>query len=51
MSVHGASPLPLLRGAVNRAGIAHAGMVTTIYLMSLTGFFAMYYGLQWAEYG
>ncbi len=49
--LHGASPLPLLRGAVNRAGIAHAGMVTTIYLMSLTGFFAMYYGLQWAEYG
>ena len=49
--LRGASPLPRLLGIAGRAGVVHAGSIAAFYLVSLTGFIAMYYGLHWAEYG
>lgn len=49
--LRGASPLPRLLGLVQQTGIVQAAAVTAFYLASLAGFFAMYYGLRWAEYG
>jgi len=49
--LRGASPLPRLLGLVEPVGIAHAAAIAAFYLTSLAGFFAMYYGLHWVEYG
>jgi len=49
--LRGASPLPRLLGIAERAGAVHAAAIAALYLTSLTGFFAMYYGLHWMEYG
>jgi len=34
-----------------RTVAANAATVSALYLASLTGFFGLYYGLQWMEYG
>ena len=49
--LRGASPLPRLPAVMERAGVARAATVSAFYLTCLIGFFAMYYGLHWAEYG
>ena len=49
--LRGASPLPRLLGLIQRQPIANAGAVAALYVASLVVLFAMYYGLQWAEYG
>ncbi len=49
--LRGASPWPRLVGIADPGGLRRAASVTTLYAVSLTGLFAMYYGMQWAEYG
>lgn len=49
--LRGASPWPRLLGIADTGGLRRAASVTALYAVSLTGLFAMYYGLQWAEYG
>jgi len=49
--MRGASPLQRLLRVANRGRTANAAAVSLLYLMSLTGFFGMYYGLHWVEYG
>ncbi len=49
--LRGGSPLQRLLRLPKRGVIAQAAMVSALYLVSLTGFFGMYYGLQWMEYG
>ena len=49
--LRGASPLPRLLGLIQRRPIANAAGVAGCYIASLVVMFAMYYGLQWAEYG
>ncbi len=49
--LHGASPLQRLMGIWQRQPIANAMAILALYVVTLTGFFGMYYGLQWAEYG
>ena len=49
--VRGASPLQQLLGVREREPTANAAAISALYLTSLVGFFALYYGLQWAEYG
>ena len=49
--VHGASPLQRLFRIQDRKPMTNALAVSGLYLASLTAFIAMYYGLQWAEYG
>jgi len=51
MCLRGASPLQRLLGIEGRAAAASAAAVSALYLASLAGFFGMYYGLQWMEYG
>ncbi len=36
---------------LNVPPLATAAAIVVLYLASLSGFFMMYYGLQWAEYG
>lgn len=49
--LHGASPLQRLFRIQNHEPMINALAVSGLYLASLTAFFAMYYGLQRAEYG
>ncbi len=49
--LRGASPVQRLLGMQHRTANANAAMISALYLASLAGFFVMYYGLQWAEYG
>ncbi len=49
--LHGASPLQRLFRIQDREPVVNALAVSGLYLASLALFFAMYYGLQWAEYG
>ena len=49
--LHGASPLQRLMGIWQRRPIANAAAILALYAVTLIGFFGMYYGLQWAEYG
>ena len=49
--LRGASPLPRLLGLIQRRPIVNAAGVAGFYVASLVVMFAMYYGLQWAEYG
>ena len=49
--LRGGSPLQGLLQQRERGATANAAMVSALYLASLTGFFGMYYGLQWMEYG
>lgn len=49
--LRGASPIQRLLGMRERRANANAAMISALYLASLAGFFVMYYGLQWVEYG
>jgi len=49
--LRGASPLQRLFGVIERRPAANAVAISALYLVSLTGFFGMYYGLHWMEYG
>ncbi|WP_428492950.1 hypothetical protein [Rhodopila sp.] len=49
--LRGASPLPRLLGLIQRRPIVNAAGVAGFYVASLVVLFAMYYGLQWSEYG
>ena len=49
--LHGASPLQRLMGIWQRRPVANATAILALYAVTLIGFFGMYYGLQWAEYG
>ncbi len=49
--LRGSSPLQRLLRVVQRPGLQQATTVSAIYALSLTGVFALYYGLHWAEYG
>lgn len=49
--LHGASPVQRLFRIQDHKPVTNALAVSGLYVASLTGFFAMYYGLQWAEYG
>ncbi|WP_428484567.1 hypothetical protein [Rhodopila sp.] len=49
--LRGASPLQRLLGVVERTPLANAAAISAIYLVSLAGFIAMYYGLHWMEFG
>ena len=49
--LRGASPLQRLLGLVERRPATSAAAISALYLMSLIGFFGLYYGLQWGEYG
>ncbi len=51
VGLHGASPLQRLAGVLDRTPAANAAAISMLYLASLAGFFGMYYGLHWAEYG
>ena len=49
--LRGASPLQRMLGLLHRRPIVNAAAVSALYFISLIGFFGMYYGLQWGEYG
>ncbi len=49
--LHGASPLQDALQLSRRDLALSAAATSLLYLTSLTGLAAMYYGLQWAEYG
>lgn len=49
--LHGASPLQDALQLSRRNLALNAAATSLLYLTSLTGLVAMYYGLQWAEYG
>ncbi len=49
--LHGASPLQRLLGVLQRGRAINAAAISALYLVALAGFFGMYYGLHWAEYG
>ncbi len=49
--LRGSSPLQRRLRLLKRGPIANAAAVSVLYLVSLGGMFAMYYGLHWAEYG
>ena len=49
--LRGASPLQRLVGVLDRRPEANAAAISALYLVSLAGFFGMYYGLHWMEYG
>jgi hypothetical protein len=51
VALHGGSPLQRLCGLHLRGRVANAGGVAGLYVASLVAFVAMYYCLQWAEYG
>ncbi len=51
VGLHGASPLQRLAGVLDRGPVANAAAISGLYLASLVAFFALYYGLQAAEYG
>lgn len=51
VGLRGASPLQRLVGVLERGPAANAAAISVLYLASLAGFFMMYYGLRWAEYG
>ncbi len=51
VGLRGSSPLQRLMGVIERGPAANAAVISLLYLVSLTGFFTLYYGLQWAEYG
>ena len=49
--LHGASPLQDALRLSRRTASLDAGTICLLYLASLASMFAMYYGLQWSEYG
>ncbi len=49
--LRGGSPLQRLLGVVQRGRTVNAAAVSVLFLVSLAGFFGMYYGLHWVEYG
>lgn len=51
VALRGGSPLQRMMGVLERGPAANAAAISLLYFVSLTGFFMMYYGLQWAEYG
>lgn len=51
VGLHGASPLQRHAGVLDWKPGTNAAAVSVLYLASLVGFFGMYYGLHWAEYG
>lgn len=49
--LRGGSPLQRLLRLWERGTAANAALVSGLYVASLAGFFGLYYGLQWMEYG
>ena len=49
--LRGASPLQDALRSHGRSAARDAGAACVLYLASLAGLFALYYGLQWSEYG
>ncbi len=51
VGLRGGSPLQRLFGVLDRGRAFNAMAILLLYVVSLTGFFGLYYGLHWAEYG